>query len=618
VLGAVALFGALMAAVTFWQIHHRAQSKVRAALERTVAGYLGAWGRGDWAAMQRLVVAPAPGSFEDDNKQLFDALRVADATYTPGEISENDSSATVPFTARLELTGLGAWAYRGTLDLARTGETWRVRWTLTTIHPKLKNGLEFARTRTWSERAPILARDGDALTIQGDVVTVGVVPGRIQHLNEVLDALQRYADADPNQVRAALGAPGVKPDWFVPVITLRLQRYEQVRAKLYPVPGIFFQRGRGRILLREGFAQHVVGRVGEITAEQLKRLGEPYQAGDVVGQYGLEQAFEGQLAGRPSGAIELRRGDKVVRQLGEFPGVDPVPLHTTIDVDIQRAAEEAVATEKGQVALVALDARTGAIRAVVNRPVSGANTVFAGHYPPGSTFKIVTGAALLAHGTHLDSPTTCPATVNAGGKVFQNFEGEALGSTTFAQAFAHSCNTAFIQMALKLPARAIPDMAATLGFGETHPLPLSQASTQFPRPVDDADRAASAIGQSRVLVTPLHMATVAAAAASGTWRRPVLIDSGAEAEGHPLPKGVAANLSHVMRLVVTEGTGTAANISGQDVHGKTGTAEFGSGDQTHAWFVGFRGHLAFAVLVPAGGVGGQVAAPIAARFLRAL
>src|SRR5206468_773614 len=105
---------------------------------------------------------------------------------------------------------------------------------------------------------------------------------------------------------------------------------------------------------------------------------------------------------------------------------------------------------------------------------------------------------------------------------------------------------------------------------------------------------------------------------SGIWRPPVLIDSGAEPNGRTLPNGVAANLSKVMRLVVTEGTGTAANISGQDVHGKTGTAEFGSGDQTHAWFVGFRGNLAFAVLVPAGGVGGQVAAPIAARFLRAL
>jgi cell division protein FtsI/penicillin-binding protein 2 len=618
VLGALLLAGAMVAGVVVWQSHHSASSRVRAALERTVSQYLGAWGRGDWEAMQRLVAAPAPEDFASIHDQMFAGLHVGRARYEPGPIEEQGSSAMVPFTAGLEVTGLGTWTYRGTLRLARTGERWRVDWTTQTVHPKLKTGMRFARTRDWPERAPILARDGDALTIQGDVVTVGVVPGRIEKEQDVLDALERYADVDPKDVKAALDAPGVKPDWFVPVITLRKQRFDQVRDDLYPVPGIFFRRGRGRILLREGFAQHVVGRVAEATAEQLDELGEPYQAGDLVGQYGLEGAFERQLAGRPAGAVELRRGERVVRTLAEFPGQTPSPVQTTIDVDVQRAAEEAVSREDGEVALVAVDARNGEVRAVANRPVGGANTAMAGHYPPGSTFKIVTGAALLADGTQLDSPTTCPAQVNAGGKIFRNFEGEELGATTFSQAFAHSCNTAFIQMAQKLPDEALPDMAATFGFGQRYRLPLQLASTQFPRPVDDADRAASAIGQGRVLVSPLHMATVAAAAATGTWHPPSLVSTDQPGASHPLPKGVAANLSKVMRLVVTEGTGTAADVAGQDVHGKTGTAEFGGDDQTHAWFVGFRGKLAFAVLVPAGGVGGRVAAPIAARFVRAL
>ncbi len=207
--------------------------------------------------------------------------------------------------------------------------------------------------------------------------------------------------------------------------------------------------------------------------------------------------------------------------------------------------------------------------------------------------------------------------MNAGGKVFKNFEGEALGSTDFIQAFAHSCNTAFIQMALKLSASAIPSMAATLGFGAKYSFPVPLAVSQFPKPVDDADRAASAIGQGRDLATPLQMATVAAAADTGVWHAPVLV-AGQAGPSHRLPKGVSANLTKAMRLVVTEGTGTAANIPGQDVHGKTGTAEFGTSGQTHAWFIGFRGNLAFAVIVPGGGVGGEVAAPIAARFLRNL
>ncbi|MFN2589846.1 MAG: penicillin-binding transpeptidase domain-containing protein [Actinomycetota bacterium] len=624
VVGVVALAAAITGGVLLWQASHSAEARSRAALERTVDGYLTAWGKGDWAAMQRLILSPAPASFRTVNEQMFDALRVSGARYTSGEIEPAGRSASVPFTARLELTGLGPWTYRGTLQLTRVREQWRVSWSPNTVHPKLKKGLAFGRTRTWPERAPILARDGDALTIQGDVVTIGVVPGRVERDKEVVDALRRYAGVDPKDAKAAIHAPGAKPTWFVPVITLRLHRYEQVRSKLYPVPGIFFRRGRGRILLREGFAQHVVGRVGEITAEQLKALGDPYQVGDIVGRYGLEQAYEEQLAGLPSGKVELRRGDKVVNTLRRFTGRDPQPVQTTLDVDVQQAAEEAVSDTREQVAVVAVDARNGEIRAVVNRPVDGANTALAGHYPPGSTFKVVTGAAVLANGTRLDSPISCPPEVTAGGKVFRNFEGEALGQTTFADAFAHSCNTAFIQMALRLPGDALSEMAATFGFTEPYSLPLPVASTQFPRPVDQADVAASAIGQGRILATPLHMATVAAAAQSGTWRPPTLVSAASgptpspPVQPNPLPRGVARNLGTVMRLVVTEGTGTAANVAGQDVRGKTGTAEFGSTTKTHAWFIGFRGRLAFAVLVPGGGVGGGVAAPVAARFVRAL
>jgi cell division protein FtsI/penicillin-binding protein 2 len=581
-----------------------------------VESYLSAWERSDWTAMQRMVPAP-PKTFVSVHKQMFSGLDVEEADFTAGAITEQDDAATAAFSARLELSGLGPWTYRGRLDLARSGETWRVRWSPASVHPALKAKLSFRRTRTWEDRAPILDRDGEALTLQGDVVTIGVVPGQVESRQQVLKALKRHTGVDPDRVEAAMDAPGVQPDWFVPVITLRMQRYLEVRPELYPVPGIYFRSGRGRILLQEGFAQQVLGRVGEVTADQLEELGQPYRVGDTVGRFGLEHAFERQLAGLPSGSVQLARGDKVVRTLLEFPGRDPQPLATTLDVDVQRAAEEAMKNIGRPAALVAVDARTGEIRAVANRPTDGANTALAGHYPPGSTFKIVTAAAALADGKKLDTPVGCPPTVNAGGRVFRNFEGESLGQTIFAQAFAHSCNTAFIKLALGLPDGAAREMARTFGFGQEFSLPLQVASTQFPPPGDDAELAAAAIGQGRVLATPLSMATVAAAAADGTWRPPALLPDIPAGRAHPLPKGVAPKLRDMMGLVVTEGTGTAANVGGP-VGGKTGTAEFGSGNDTHAWFVGFRGNLAFSVFVQAGGVGGQVAAPIAARFLRAL
>ena len=132
------------------------------------------------------------------------------------------------------------------------------------------------------------------------------------------------------------------------------------------------------------------------------------------------------------------------------------------------------------------------------------------------------------------------------------------------------------------------------------------------------DAAAAAIGQGRVEASPLLIASMSAAVASGTWQQPRLVPG--EGAAAPLPDGVAGQLQELMRAVVTSGTGRAADLPGTPVHGKTGTAQYGSGDPppTHAWFAGYRGDVGFAVLVPGGGFGAEVAAPVAARFLRQL
>jgi cell division protein FtsI/penicillin-binding protein 2 len=216
-----------------------------------------------------------------------------------------------------------------------------------------------------------------------------------------------------------------------------------------------------------------------------------------------------------------------------------------------------------------------------------------------------------------DTVVACEPSVTVDGKAFKNFEDEALGPIPFRTAFAHSCNTAFVTLAEGMSDADLRGAAGRFGFGVAYDAGVGAEGGQFPDPADAAERAAAAIGQGRVLASPLHMASVAAAVASGTWRPPRVVGPQPAAAPIALDPATVAVLRDLMREVVRTGTGTAAAVTGQDVAGKTGTAEFGNASppEAHAWFVGFRGSLAFAVLVEGGGVGGQVAAPIAARFL---
>jgi cell division protein FtsI/penicillin-binding protein 2 len=592
--------------------------------EPVAAAYLAAWGRSDWAAMQAQVAAP-PADFAKQHTEMVERLRVAGASFAPGPATVDDDRAEVPFQARLRLRALGEWPYDGVLRLVRRDDRWRVDWTPATLHPELTAGLRFQRTRTWPDRAPILAADGTELAGPGPVVTVNIVAEGVKDEAQVVDALTRYAEVSREVARQALADAGRRPNQAVAVVTMPRSDYELVRDDLYPVPGLRFQEGVGREYNGPASTRMLVGTVGPVTADDLKRLGGSYQAGDLVGHgNGLEAAFERRLAGTPSGEVRLVGKDgQTAKVLHRFSGKDGEAVRTTIDPRAQEAAEAALDPVAKPAAVVAIEPSTGELRAVVSTPVQGYNRALLGRYPPGSTFKVVTAGALLAGGLRPGDPVDCPKEAKVGGRTFGNFEDEVLGRIPFSSAFANSCNTAFVQQAAKrLDGDELVATAARFGFGLDPSPGIPAVTSRVPPPSDRADLAAEAFGQGRVTASPLQMATVAATVANGRWHHPSLVSGGAAEPGdapEPLDPKVATTLRTLMREVVTNGTAAPANLPA-GTGGKTGTAEFGTGDPlpTHAWFIGFRGDLAFAVVVEDGGVGGKVAAPVAARFLRAL
>lgn len=529
-------------------------------------------------------------------------------------------------TARLRVRWrlpVGTWAYDTKVPMVLVDGGWKVRWSPAVLHPDLRSDRTLRLRPTTPMRGPILSADGQRLFTLRPVVTVYVQPRRMRDLRQVLDVLETTLDIDRGPLRQRVEA--AEPDELVEVVTLRVEDYAPLRTTLRPVPGLVFRRGDQPLTPYRAFARAVLGRVGAPTAEVLEEVGFGFGPGDRLGLSGLQRTFQDELAGRPGVRVVVvdAQGGHIHTVHEVAPGRGEA-LRTTLEIDAQTAADAALVDLRRPSALVAVRASTGAIIAVANGPDGGAvNHAFTGRYPPGSTFKVVSTAALLGAGLRPDDPVTCPPTATVGGREFRNAEGDAAGDTTFRVAFAESCNTTMVQLATDVDDAGMASTARAFGFDGGWDPGVAAFAGQVPPPRDDVERAAAAIGQGRVLASPLLMATVAAAVADGAWRAPVLLPDHAHPStpAETLDRAALRTLRRLMRAVVNDGTGGAlAGVDGPPVLAKTGTAEYGTQDppQTHAWVIAARGDVAVAVLVEGGGGGAAVAAPIAAAFLDAL
>lgn len=393
---------------------------------------------------------------------------------------------------------------------------------------------------------------------------------------------------------------------------------------------------RGRVLAADGSridgafvsgsVQQLVGGTAPLTAKQAAHLGNSYHKGDVVGGSGIQQRYDKRLAGTPSVSVAVAdASNHHVKTVGGFPGEPGRDVRTALDPHTQQAAAAAVQGQKKPTSMVVLRPSTGQIIAVANLP-GGFDRALQGTYPPGSTFKVVTAYALLRSGLGPADKVDCPKQANVGGQVIHNSEGEEFGGITFSDALAQSCNTAFaLQTQRRLSPARLASAASLFGFNQKIDPGVSVTAGSYPSPTSDAELAVSGFGQGRDLANALSMAEVAAGVANGTWRPPVFVtDPPVPQKARPgrLDPRLRDELTGMMRAVVTTGTAKPAQLPAGTA-GKTGTAEYAAGKNgkqppTHAWFMGFRGDVAFAVIVEDGGFGAKAAAPIAKRFLNAL
>ncbi len=415
----------------------------------------------------------------------------------------------------------------------------------------------------------------------------------------------------------------------------RLQEYEsQVRR------GTIYD-SKGVVLATTGLSGEKNKRVyprGSETAHILGYISEKY------GRAGLESTCDRYLLG-------LEGADRARNYINRLLGREQLGGDVTLTIDsyLQGLALDLLGKRRG--AVVLLDPRTGALLALVSNPVYDPNKLeeiwpqliqdedspllnraVQGAYPPGSTFKIVTAAGALAA-----RPDASRQTFNCRGLLEVNgyeLEDTAVhGRVDIKKAIAVSCNTTFAQLGLDQGAQNFVTTIKAFGIDQDPGigLPVRPGTMASPEEIIPTELAGSAIGQGELLVSPLHMALVAAAIAnSGDLMKPYLVKTVKDSMGQVLQREEARHWLNVttpqicgiikdgMVDAVRSGTATAAGVAGVQVAGKTGSAQNPHG-QTHAWFIGFapadQPRLAVAVLVENAGSGGSVAAPVAGQLI---
>lgn len=587
--------------------------------DSTVAAFLQAW-QANWSGAKNtdaLTTLTGDAAFSTRLAGVGTAMQVTKATLTPQGAAVCSPTTTCQTNVKVDvtLTGIGeaSWISPVVVEQGADG-TWALNPSPSTIHPDLTSGNRIRRERVQPARAPILDRNGRKLAWSQPIVRVGLEAGKA----DAAAAKKLASIVGTSGTALAKTLAGTPKGQFVEAIVLRKADYASVATKVATVTGIALQDDVRALAPTAAFARGVLGTVAPATKETLLNAGDGASASDEVGSFGLQYAFQKQLAGTATTALQIvdTATGKVVTTIASTKGTAGTPLTTTLDYTVQAAAEKAVAQSTDHKAsMVVVAPSTGQILAVANGPDSrNDNPAMTGHYAPGSTFKIVTSSALIKAGLTANSNVACTTSINVDGRKFVNYDAlPVTGTMTLRRAFELSCNTAFISQREKVAGSALHDMAATYGIGSTTwDLPVDAFSGSVPTPTTATELAASMIGQAKIIVSPLGMAEVAGAVKGGAVNAPTLVEGASAGSSTELPSPTATALRSMMRSTVTNGT--AAVLAGQgDVGAKTGTAEIGT--KTNAWMVGFRGDLAFAVVVEGGASGGHDAGPLVKTLL---
>lgn len=473
-------------------------------------------------------------------------------------------------------------------------------------------------------RGALVDRNGQVLVGNRYSFNISVIREQIPNLDSLLDHLGRLTGAGADALRAALENQRGVPE-FRPTVVIRgatMAQVAAVEAHAFELPGVIVEHDPARYYPGSRTGAHLFGYVGEAQPGQIDAAGDPrVRQGAMIGQSGLEQSYNALLMGENGRRhVAVNNVGREIETIAHVPPRQGQQLRLTIDLAVQRAAEDAFAAAEFDGAAVALDPRTGEVLALVSLPaydpavfvprIDGnewtkltgdparplQNRVLQGRYAPGSTFKVAMAVAALEEGVITpDFSVHC----GGGGRFYNRyFRCHARhGRVALREALEKSCNTYFYTLGNKLDIDRIHHWATALGLGEPTGIDLPHEAPglvpsrawkrlAFNEPWYPGETLSVAIGQGAVSVTPVSLARMMATVASGGLRtaphmlQAVRSDTGWQAVDHPRPERVALRPETVdvvreglWMAVNRAGTARRARIDGLDVIGKTGTAQ---------------------------------------------
>ena len=579
--------------------------------------------------------------FVKRNSAIYEGIEIQNMTTTV--ISYDEEKDVVQYQTSFD-TVAGNITFENEAFFLKREDGYKLIWTDSLIYPGLSSTDKVRVSTTQAKRGEILDRNERVLAGPGVASSVGIVPGKLENKDSVIEQIAELLEMEPEEIEKKLSAKWVKDDSFVPIKTLRkveeielmsMESDEEVikeherQQHLLEIKGVMISDTEVRSYPLEDAAAHLVGYVQNVTAEDLeKHAGEGYTTSSVIGRSGAEGLFESELKGQNGCRIYIvdANGDEK-EELACRMVEHGKTIKLTIDSELQKALYEQFKEDKSCSA--AMNTYTGEVLALVSTPSYDNNDFIMGLsnekwttlnedenkplynrfrqvWCPGSTFKPITAAIGLESGAV--DPNEDYGNVGLSWQKDASWGSyhvttlHAYEPVVLENALIYSDNIYFAKAALKIGAEELKDSLLGLGFQEELPFEIVMSKSQYSNTENietEIQLADSGYGQGQILVNPLHMACIYTAFCNkGNVIKPYLVYSPDAEPEYWIPNAFSENTTNLVldgiKKVINDshGTGYAAHREDVLLAGKTGTAEIkASKDDTSGtelgWFAIF-------------------------------